>query len=266
MAKPSPAAKPAASGGQTISLNEIADRYLGVYQRLFDITMINLASYRKVSEEDYDMVTNQFPVQPQQKDRRDFEAAKDTALIWLTRSLVSEGLSTVVPLLEDCRTVLCLCDYKVAGKNDAERIQEITGKERQEFMAMPIPDKFKLLKEKFEVSSEIEEHILSLMEVTKGMVMHDGKAAAEICEDGKLTLKIRTITLTQAPATSESGEQILGLTRQMNDHSREYQEGETIELNKGEIVGSIVTLAAFLASLLASVQTYAKKVGAADGA
>ncbi|MEM6821756.1 MAG: hypothetical protein AAF558_07455 [Verrucomicrobiota bacterium] len=257
---------PAPTSGQTISLNDIADRYLAVYQRLFDITMMNLASYRKVSEEDYDMVTNQFPVQPQQNQRRDFEAAKDAAQLWLARNLISEALSTVVPLMEDCRTVLSLCDYKAAGKNDPARIQEITGPERQAFMSSPIGDKFKFLKEKFETSSEIEEHILSLMDITKGMVMHDGKAAPEICTDGKLTLKIRTMTLTQAPVTSDSGQPVMGLTRQMNDHSRVYNEGEVIDLNKAEIVGSIVTVSAFLATLLASVQTYAKKVGAADDA
>jgi len=131
-AKPS-APKTAPQAGQTISLNEIADRYLKVYQRLFDIAMINMAGARKVSEEDYEAVTNQFPVQPQQKERRDFEDAKDEAFDWQCRGLISEALSTVVPLMEDCRTVLALCDYKAAGKNDPDRIKEITDKERKEF-------------------------------------------------------------------------------------------------------------------------------------
>jgi hypothetical protein len=258
--------KPAPQGGQTISLNEIADRYLSVHQKLFDVAMFNMASHRKVSEEDYDMVTNQFPVQPQQKERRDFEAAKDTAQNWAARNLISEALSTVVPLMEDSRTVMALCDYKVGGKNDQELVNKITGPDRNEFMALPIPDKFKFLKDKYDVSSEVEEHILSLMEVAKAMIQHDNKAAAEVCKDGKLTLKIRTITLTQAPAKSESGEAILGLTRQMNDHTREFTEGSEIELKKAELVGGLVTISAFLATLLAGVQQYAQKTGAADDA
>ncbi len=253
-----------AQGGQTISLNEIADRYLGVHQKLFDIAMFNLASYRKVSEEDYDLVTNQFPVQPQQKDRRDFEGAKDTAQNWLARNLISEALSTVVPLMEDCRTVLALCDFKTGGTNDPELVKKITGPDRQEFLGLSVPDKFKFLKEKYEVKSEVEEHILSMMEVAKAMIQHDNKAAAEVCKDGKLILKIRTITLTQAPVKSEAGENVMGLTRKMNDHSREFVEGAEIDLQKAEVVGTLVTISAFLATLLAGVQQYAQKTGAAD--
>ncbi|MEM9444856.1 MAG: hypothetical protein AAGA18_05830 [Verrucomicrobiota bacterium] len=250
--------------GQKISLNEIADRYLNVYQRLFDIAMVNLAGYRKVSEEDYDSVTNQFPVQPQQKERRSFEAAKNASQDWLTRNLITEALSTIVPLLEDCRTVLALCDYKSAGKNDATEIQKITGKDRQEFMNLPVPDKFKFLKDKYSASSELQEQILSLMDFSRGMIMFEGKATKEICQDGKYIFKIRTITLSQTPAKSDSGEPILGLTRKMSDHTRQFKEGDQLELNKGEMIGSLVTIAGFLATLLASVQGYAKKVGAAS--
>lgn len=263
-AKPKPSAKPTASG-QTISLNEVADRYLKVYQRLFDIAMINMAGSRKVNEEDYEGVTNQFPVQPQQKERRDFEAAKDEAFDWLCRGLISEALSTVVPLMEDCRTVLALCDYKAAGKNDPDRIKQITETERREFMTLPIPDKFKHLKEKFEVESELETHILSLMDMTKTMIMFENKVPEDLTQDGKLTIKFRTITLAQAPVQSqEGGEPILGLTRKMDDHIKEVEAGQSIHLNKGELVGGLVTVAGFLATMLGGVQKYAQKTGAAD--
>jgi hypothetical protein len=253
------------AGQTTISLNDVADRYLRVYQRLFDVAMFNFASYRKVSEEDYDFVGQQFPVMPHSQSRRNFEGAKDTAQDWLARNLISEALSTVVPLLEDCRTVLALCDYKASGKTDAARIQEITNQERASFMGLPIPEKFKLLKDKYAVSSELQEHIQSLLDVTKCMVMHENKVAPEAAPGGTLVFKIRAITIVQAPAQSkEGGEPILGLTRRMQDHTRELKAGEEIHLAKAEVVGALVTIAGFLATLLQGVQVYAKKVGAAD--
>jgi hypothetical protein len=117
-AKPSPQA-----GVTTINLGDIADRYLDVYQRLFDISGFILMSGRKITEEDYDQFRDQFPIMPKTEVRRSFEDAKETTQTWLARSILSEALSTIVPLLEDSRTVprpLRLQGERKTGRGQSE--------------------------------------------------------------------------------------------------------------------------------------------------
>jgi hypothetical protein len=255
-AKPSPQA-----GVTTINLGDIADRYLDVYQRLFDISGFILMSGRKITEEDYDQFRDQFPIMPKTEVRRSFEDAKETTQTWLARSILSEALSTIVPLLEDSRTVLALCDYKASGKPDEAKVKQITGKDRQEFMAMEIPKKLDHLKEKYDIDSDLRTHLIGLLAITKDLVMNEGKASTDH------TLKIRSITLSQAPvATGEGQQPVLGLTRQMADNERKIAKEQDINITKPELIGSLITIAGFLATLLQGVQKYAQKVGAADDA
>ncbi|MES2308359.1 MAG: hypothetical protein V4507_05815 [Verrucomicrobiota bacterium] len=256
---------PPATTSTVISLNDVSERYLQIYQRLFDVACFCFASFRKVNEEDYDMIAQQSSVMPKIQNRMDFERAKDTTQSWIARNALSEALSTVVPLMEDCRTVCSLCDYKMSGKTDAAEVERITGKERQQFLMLSIPDKLNDLHKRFGIKSELEEHVLSLLDVAKVLVLKEGKVTDEEAKNnGKLTLKLRMITVMQAPTQSEAGEQIMGLTRRMSDHTRDFAVGEKLELNRAETIGGIITLAGFLATMLQGIQVYAKKIGAAD--
>jgi len=245
----------------TINLSDIADRYLEVYQRLFDITGFILASSQKATAIEYDQFRAPFPIIPKTDSTMSFEKAREATRNWLTRNVLSEALSTIVPLLEDSRTVLALCDYKVAGKPDEEKVRQITGKDRQEFMALEISKKLDLLKKKYDVDSELRDHIMALTDLTRDLVGNNGKAGKDI------TLKIRSIAPSPAPRTPQEGSHPdPGLTRQMADHDRIIKKGDDIELTEAEVVGSLITIAGFLATLLQSVQQYAQKVGAADDA
>ncbi|MEO0454076.1 MAG: hypothetical protein AAFY98_08060, partial [Verrucomicrobiota bacterium] len=181
------------------------------------------------------------------------------------RNILSEALSTLVPLLEDSRTVLALCDYKASGKSDEKAMQKITGEDRNSFMELEIPKKLDLLKEKYEVDSELREHVLNLMAVTKALVMNEGILNKEIAQGDALTLKIRSITLSQPPFTPQAGGQpALDLTRKTTDTTRNLKAGELIVLSDAEIIGALVTIAGFLANILEGVQQYAQEVGATD--
>jgi hypothetical protein len=255
--------KPVAS--QTISLNDVADRYLSHYQKLFDISMFSLSSFRKASEQDYDEFARQLVVMPKQQGRMPFEKAKDATETWLLKHVLAEALGSVMPLMEDCRTICALCDYKAAKKNSQAEIQLITGKQRQEFIAMPLADKFKLLKEKYGLESEVQDHIQSLLPLTRALSRDDATLTeAETSGKQEMTLKIRSVTLMQKPAKGPAGEPTVTLSRKISDNSRVVKVGEKISFSKAEQFGSLLTMAIFLGSMLQGVQAYAKKTGAAN--
>ncbi|HEY0257694.1 MAG TPA: hypothetical protein VGC39_09650 [Candidatus Methylacidiphilales bacterium] len=248
----------------TISLNDVADRYLNHYQKLFDFSMFSLSSFRKASEQDYDEFAQQLIVMPKNNVRMGFDKAKDATETWILKHILSEALGSVVPLMEDCRTICSLCDFKTAKKSDAAELQTITGKDRGEFIALPLAEKFALLKNKYNLVSEVQEHIQSLLQVTRALVKDGILTTAETEGKPEITLKIRSVTLVQTPGTpSTGGAGTVSLTRKISDNSRVVKVGEKIAFSKAEQFGSLVTLSIFLASMLQGVQAYAKKTGAA---
>jgi hypothetical protein len=248
----------------TISLNDVADRYLNHYQKLFDLSMFSLSSFRKASEQDYDEFAQQLIVMPKNNSRMSFDKAKDATETWILKHILSEALGSVVPLMEDCRTICALCDYKAAKKNDTAELQTITGKNRQEFIALPITEKFAVLKKKYGLESDVQEHIQSLLQVTRALVKEGVLTNAETDGKAEITLKIRSVSLIQTPGKPNAGgESTVSLTRKISDNSRVVKVGEKIAFTKAEQFGSLVTMAIFLASMLQGVQAYAKKTGAA---
>jgi len=250
--------KPVAS--TTISLNDVAERYLNHYQKLFDISMFSLSSFRKASEQDYDEFARQLIVMPKTNGRMGFDKAKDTTETWVLKHVLAEALGSIVPLMEDCRTICALCDYKVAKANSQAELQAITVKQRQEFFALPLPDKFSLLKKKYSLESDVQDHVQSLLQVTRALVREDSTLThAETDNQPSVNLKIRSVTLLQTPGKDGS----VSLTRKISDNSRVVKVGEKISFSKAEQFGSLLTLSIFLASMLQGVQAYAKKTGAA---
>ncbi|HEY0257261.1 MAG TPA: hypothetical protein VGC39_07455 [Candidatus Methylacidiphilales bacterium] len=249
----------------TISLNDVADRDLNHYQKLFDISMFSLSSFRKASEQDYDEFAQQLVVMPKNNVRMSFDKAKDATETWVLKHVLSEALGSIVPLMEDCRTICALCDYKAGKKTNASELQLITGKQRQDFLILPIAEKFALLTQKYGLQSEVQEHVQSLLEATRALVKEGVLTEAETNGQPSLTLKIRSVMLVQTPAKSATGgEAGVNLTRKINDNSRVVKVGEKITFTKAEQFGSLLTLSIFLGSMLQGVQNYAKKTGVAS--
>lgn len=263
MPKSAPTPTPAAS----ISLNEVATRYLDSLQRVYDIVSYSLAASRRINEHDYDEFSQQLQVMPRQQARMDFEKAKDATEHWFLRNSLGDAIALVGPLMEDCRTISALCTYKVAGKNDQARLQAIVGEERQKFMQLPAKEKFRVLTEEYSVSSPVQEHIEGLLDAAKCLIWKNGVVSEEeVNSDGKLKFKIRTVHIVPVSAPSPGKEPTLSITRRMGDSEKVFAVGETIGLSKAEHIGAIITVGLFIASMLQALQDFAKKIGAADDA
>jgi hypothetical protein len=257
---------PATTSPQTISLGEVANRYLEALQRIYDIVSYSLASSRKINEHDYDEFSQQLQIMPRQQCRMDFEKAKDATEDWFLRNSLGDSVALVVPLMEDCRTISALCNFKVAKKNDAAALQKIVNEDRAAFLQLPIKEKFEHLKKQYAVSSPVQEHIEGLLEATKILIWKNGIVAKEdVDADGKLHVKIRSVQLVQVPGPSgTSQEPTMSIARRMGDAEKVFNVGDKISLAKAEHIGSIITVGLFIGSMLQALQAYAKKSGAAD--
>ncbi|MDF1739049.1 MAG: hypothetical protein P1U86_07815 [Verrucomicrobiales bacterium] len=250
----------------TISLEEMAARYLDNLQRNYDMVSYTLAGSRKISEGDYDDFSQQLQVMPRQPARMPFDKAKQASEQWILRNSLADGLAIVMPVLEDARTICSLCDFKASGSQDQEELNEIASNQRADFLQQDIGKKFSILKERYQISCDVEEHILSLMEFTKALMMKDGILTKEEAADGeKRTLKIRSVQVVQsADGQSSDTPGSLNLTRRVGDSARDIKVGEAIHFSKAEHIGAILTIGIFVTDILRGIQAYAQSVGAAD--
>lgn len=251
---------------QTISLSDVANRYMDALQRIYDIVSYSLASSRKINEQDYDEFSQQLQIMPRQISRMDFEKAKDATEYWFLRNSLADSIALVVPLMEDCRTISELCNYKVAKKNDAAILQAIVSTGRNEFLQLPVKDKFRLLAEKYSVSSPLQEHIEGLLNAARCLMWKNGIVSSEDVTNDKLVVKIRSVQLVPVPSNAggKDQEQTLNLARRMGDSEKVYKVGDKILFTKAEHIGSIITVGLFVTSMLQTLQAYAQKTGAAD--
>jgi len=257
---------PPAAQTTTISLNDVATRYLDALQRIYDIVSYSLAASRRINEHDYDEFSQQLQVMPRQQSRMDFEKAKDATEHWFVRNSLGDAVALVGPLMEDCRTISSLCSYKASGKSDPAKLQAIVGEDRQKFMQLPAKEKFRVLSEEYSISSPVQEHIEGLLEAAKCLIWKNGVVSAEEANaDGKLKFKIRSIQVVPVPgAMTAAKEPTMSITRRMGDLEKVFSVGETISLSKAEHIGAIITIGLFIGSMLQALQDFARKTGAAD--
>lgn len=249
----------------TISLEEMAARYLDTLQRNYDMVSYTLAGSRKINESDYDEFSQQLQVMPRQPSRLSFDKAKIASEQWLLRNSLADGLAIVMPVLEDARTICALCDFKASGSRNQEELNQIATNQRAEFLQQEIAKKFDILEARYGIKSDVREHILGLMEFTKALMMKDGILTEEESEDGsKRSLKIRSVQIVQSAAATSDVPGSLNLTRQVGDTTRDIKVGDSIQFSKAEHIGAILTIGIFVTDILRGIQAYAQSTGAAD--
>jgi len=248
----------------TISLEEMAARYLDTLQRNYDMVSYTLAGSRKINESDYDEFSQQLQVMPRQPSRLSFDKAKVASEQWLLRNSLADGLAIVMPVLEDARTICALCDFKASGSTDQDELQKIASNQRAEFLQEEIGRKFEILEERYQIGCDVKEHILGLMEFTKALMMKDGILTAEESSDGeKRQLKIRSVQIVQSGDGGDTSGS-LSLTRRVGDSERDIKVGDSIHFTKAEHIGAILTIGIFVTDILRGIQAYAQSTGAAD--
>lgn len=257
-------AAPANNSSAIINLQNLANRYLDHYQKLVDLSVFTLSSFHRSTARQYDELSRQIKVLPHKATRMPFEKAKSTTEGWVLKHILVDALSSVLPLMEDCRTICALCDLKQnKGKGDPEAFKTIAKEQRRDFISKPIEERFAALKKNYGLESDVAEHIQSLMRVTMALAKEGVLTAKETNGQPEMTLKIRSVILVPNPTdTTTEGEKKPNLVRKISDNSRKLKIGDKINLSPAEQFGSLITMAIFASSMIRGVEAYARKTGA----
>jgi hypothetical protein len=229
----------------TISLQDMAQRYLGAIQRTYDIAAMVVQGTREVNERGYDDLVASARFLPAQNQRRPFAAAKPIAERWILRNLLSDAFGALVPFLEDARTICALHEWKQVGSNQAT-LQPIFNEQRTEFVRKDVPARLAWLKEKHGVEPQLATHLTGLEALAGCLVRHDGF----VPKDGPaLSFTLVTLNLIAAPAGEARPVQ-----PQLGETRKEFAPGTEVSLDKVEYLNVLATVALFMNSTLRLLQ------------
>ncbi|MDZ4817190.1 MAG: hypothetical protein SGI71_13125 [Verrucomicrobiota bacterium] len=252
----------------TIRLGDVVNKYLEAFQRAFDHLCFALPGFRTMSEQQYDEFARSVGVMPMGPQRMSFDKAKEGTEKYFLNNSLRDLISLVVLFLEDSRTISALIEYKASGKNSDAEVQRIMREDRVQFLNLSLHDKLKSLKEKYELTSELENNVLDLLAVVNCLSQRQGVVGEQdLNRNDKMCVKIRTLRMIQQPlqaASSPGTMPNMQISTQMADSEKTFAVGEKIEFSKQEHISTIISMSIFVTTFAQSIQTFAKKKGVAE--
>lgn len=228
----------------TISLKDMAQRYLGAMQRTYDIAAIAVQGIREVNERGYDELTAAARFLPAQNQRRNFATARPLAERWVLRNLIADAFGTLVPFMEDARTICALHEWKRAG-SDAATLPAIFRDQRNEFLRKDTAGKLAHLQEKHALQPPLGAHLTSIEALAGCLVRHDGV----VPKDGQpLAVTLVSLDLVAAPNAEKKVQPQLGEAR------KEFAPGAEVVLDKVEYMNVLATVALFINGTMRQLQ------------
>jgi hypothetical protein len=237
----------------TISLSDMAQRYLGAMQNIYDTAAIVVQGTREVNERGFDDLTAAARFMPSQKQRRPFLTAKPVAERWVLKNLLSDAFGLFIPFIEDARTICALHEWKVTGSNQAT-LPAIFQEERAAFLKLDTAGKLAHLSERFQLQIPLTEHMAGL-ESLAGCLVRDGG----VVPAGGAPLAFTLVAL-DLVASPESDQKV---QPRMGELKKEFAPGSTVELEKVEHMNALATVSLFMNATLRQLQEKIKDQAAA---
>jgi len=261
----------------TISLQEIAVKYLVELQKTFDIFSFGIAGSSSLRENDYTAVTLSQHFMPSQTEHLGYEDAKKEHSVWLTKHLLAGVVQLAGFFIEDCRTICAICRLKKKDQTSSEAYHQVLDTERRSFMLLEIQEKFIYLRNEYGLRSDMENHIISLFKLFGVMKKKEGKVAEQDMNnpDG-LNVKFKIVHLTPRDGTNADEDdttddksaipepddpisiKTLDVSATVEDRNIAFEVGETITLTRQETFGIILTVSVFIRSFLMCVEKFAR--------
>jgi hypothetical protein len=236
-----------------INLTEISARYNSGIQRLFDIASATVGGLRVQSNSDYDAFTKAAGFFPDGRSHQTHEQVRPVAEQWLVRSLLTEALNMITPLLEDVRSVAALAVWKSTDEANADGPRVILETDREASLKSNLGERIQNLRTKYNVHSYVEGILPGLFQLNTILAQHGGKVPKEFLgATGEWVLGLVTLIVEKAEGNAQPNAK-LGRT------DRRFALESTVSLEKADVLLAIGSVGFYASTLLASLQEFVKK-------
>jgi len=235
---------------QSISLNDIATRYLGALQHLSDFMVLTWAGARAVNEQNYEEIFKTVSGLPSSPARLSFAIAKAEGERWWLKNSLGDVLGLLLVFLEDIRKVCGVVAFNVAKSQASGDLIALAAQINADNGPLDIPTRFKNLKERYAWTIPLEAELMSLVALHRCFT----HAGGVVPKGNTLSLRLKTV---QPPPEGET-------QPQLGDYLRSWSAGEKIALSREEHAAVFTTASVFLNAMLHAIQQFAKSSGLPD--
>lgn len=238
-----------------LNLQRSAEQFMVGLQRHFDMLAFNLAARRTVTEETYTEKAKEPAVLLVPQFHQNFEQMQAHSRDLLFTQVINDNLQLAVACLNQVHLFLALIKAQKENQGLPPEVQQATQQKQQDYLRLPLDQKFNLLEEEYGVMSELEDGITSLGLAFQALSRQSGVIQpAQLDENKELVLELK-----KAPDFStavELGEKL----KEMVTFTKTYREGEKISFTDLELQQMLLTTAVFAHQLFSAVATYARRL------
>lgn len=230
-----------------INLRDMATRYMTAIQRVFDLASASVGSLRCQTEKDYEEFSRQARFMPAPEAHLPFDRVRSTTESWILRMLLNEAFNTVVPLLEDCRSVVALAQWKASGAADQKAVQKILNDDRQEFLRIGLLEKIKHLRDAFGLNVPNDNFVAPYIKLIQCLTRGGTVAEADTTEGKDLVVPLLVVQLDPAQAGQNASGRLVTVPKR-------FATGQNVDFRKEEILNIFAAFSVFSTGLLGSLQ------------
>ena len=239
-----------------LNLQRSAEQFMVGMQRHFDMLAFNQASRQMVSEKAYQEKVEAAGMVPIPKFHQNFEQMQAYSRDLMTTQVMNDNLNLAVSCLHQVHLFLVLIRAQKTNGQLSPEVQKRAQGEHQNFMRMPLDQKFNHLEQEFGIMAELEDGVLALSKVLQILTRQRGVVKEDQTEEnGELVLELK-----EAPSFSTAAD--LGQKlRELTTVNKSFRVGDKVQLSDVELQQLLFATAAFAHQMFSSVARYAKDQG-----
>jgi len=246
----------------TVNLPAILAKFQVILQRLIDLVSVGFTGVHRVEESEYDV--SPFRSSVQLADNRiPFSEIKTEFDTWCLKSGFTDAVDYLSVFLEECRLVVSL--HSLGSNTTGAALDRARFEERESFHWLGTRRQIKFLRERYDVSSPLQEHVLSLIDVRNCFVHRHGIVGNDDLNDSeRMTIKwyaihtiiADTVTGRETLVDEQSGptENPSNLIARIGLVERHLSVGDRIQLSPREFLDAMYTFYRFAVELLQVVE------------
>ncbi len=241
---------------QVISLQAISQNFLGALQRQFDLLAYNLSASQLTEADKYEIFARQPRIMPVQQLHMNFGQVQAYARNLLVRQTINDLLSMSSACMDNCHLLCQLIKNQKEHAGDMEAMNKAVGEAQNNFVRVPLQDKFDLLEKGFGIMCELEDGLISMGIALRSLMTKDGAVEQEdLDDDGELVFEFKTVQTINPPKGEEEKKPEVRVV----DTNRTFKLGDKLEFSNSELLGMSITIGHFFHQLFRSVDEYGRK-------
>jgi len=246
----------------TVNLPAALAKFQVGLQRLIDLVSVGIAGVQKVEESEYQ--SGPFRSSIHLADNRiPFSEIKTVFDAWCLKSGFTDAVDYLSVFLEECRLVASV--HSLGSNTTAAELDRVRFEERESFHGLLPRRQIKFLTEHYDVNSNLQEHVLSLIQVRNCFVHRHGIVGNKDLNDSdRMTIKWNafhmvladTVTGRETLADEQSAptENASNLIARIGPVERHLSVGDRIQLSPREFFDTMYTFYSFALELLQVVE------------